>query len=170
MLPSSRGSSNNERAAKQMIEIHRSRSRSSVCSQPTHTASLGPDPNHQCTMTSRLPYDKDSLALAMPPPSPSMLDSNSASTEYRNWITTVRIVLSVCLIYYHTNRLFDAFPHNMALSWNDRDEWFFTMVNSMQRSVLQAGLNLVPYQATHARTLATSIISNLGHLLLISIA
>jgi len=99
-----------------------------------------------------------------------MLDSNSASTEYRNWITTVRIVLSVCLIYYHTNRLFDAFPHNMALSWNDRDEWFFTMVNSMQRSVLQAGLNLVPYQATHARTLATSIISNLGHLLLISIA
>jgi hypothetical protein len=92
-------------------------------------------------MSNRLPYDKDAL-IAASPPSPSILDSETAN-EYRHWIVSIRIILSLCLIYYHNNRLLDAFPHNMKLSWSDKDEWLFIMINSMQRSVLQAGLNLV---------------------------
>lgn len=77
--------------------------------------------------------------------------SNNVSTVQEdnrvNWIITVRIVLAICLIYYHNHRLFDNYRHNMQISLDfDEDINLLIGVRTTQRAVLQAGLNLVSFK------------------------
>ena len=69
---------------------------------------------------------------------------NKEENQVVNWIFSVRIVLSVCLIYYHNHRLFDMYRHNMSIQLDfDEDINLLVGVRATQRAVLQAGLNLV---------------------------
>jgi hypothetical protein len=68
---------------------------------------------------------------------------NDKREEPLYWVYVVRIVLSVCLIYYHNHRLVDSYKHNLSLEITDDHETLRSLIKACQRTVLQAGLNLV---------------------------
>lgn len=59
------------------------------------------------------------------------------------WIYAVRIILSICLIYYHNHRMVDSYRHNLSLNIPDEYDTLRSLIKAGQRAVLQAGLNLV---------------------------
>lgn len=59
------------------------------------------------------------------------------------WVYVVRIILSVCLIYYHNHRLVDSYRHNLNIEIPLDYFTLQSLIKQSQRMVLQAGLNLV---------------------------
>ena len=61
---------------------------------------------------------------------------------------SVRLVLSICIVWYHNNRMADSYKHNIMLprppgNAGDPERWVQSLIKQTQRSILQAGLNLV---------------------------
>lgn len=67
---------------------------------------------------------------------------HSPSGEILHWVNLVRVVLSVCLIYYHTHRLVDSYRYNLGFRIPDEYFTLQSLIKASQRFVLQAGLNL----------------------------
>ena len=64
-------------------------------------------------------------------------------TETLYWVYIVRIVLSICLIYYHNHRLVDSYRHNLNIEIPPDYFTLQSLIKASQRMALQAGLNLV---------------------------
>lgn len=64
-------------------------------------------------------------------------------SEIIHWVYVVRIVLSICLIYYHNHRLVDSYRHNLNIEIPTDYFTLQSLIKQSQRMALQAGLNLV---------------------------
>jgi hypothetical protein len=89
-------------------------------------------------------HQSDSSLLSIAPPSPS--PTQQPQQQQISWIVSARLILGILLIYYHNNRIFDSYRHNLeirpfALEQADM-HWYRELLYSLQRLVLQAGLNL----------------------------
>jgi len=73
---------------------------------------------------------------------PSDDKHHKKDNEIQYWVFAVRIVLSLCLIFYHNHRLSDSYRHNLSIEISDDNETLRSLIKASQRTVLQAGLNL----------------------------
>lgn len=97
---------------------------------------------------------------AIVPTSDILINNSSSSTsgtpsttsttppQRLHWVSVLRILLAICIVYYHTIRLADGYHHNLSIpiprgTSGSPERWSLSIIKQLQRGVLQAGLNLV---------------------------
>ena len=63
--------------------------------------------------------------------------------ETLHWVNMIRLVLALCLIYYHNHRIVDSYKYNMTIVIPDEYTTLLSLIKASQRTTLQVGLNLV---------------------------
>ena len=122
--------------------------------QPTMQVSTSPPLLSTNTNTLTTP-------TAIVPTSDILINNNSSSTsgtpsttsttpppQRLHWVSVLRILLAICIVYYHTIRLADGYHHNLSIPIprgmsGSPERWSLSIIKQLQRGVLQAGLNLV---------------------------
>jgi len=122
--------------------------------QPTMQVSTSPpllstNTNTLTTPTAILPTS-DILINNNSSSSTSGTPSTTSTTppQRLHWVSVLRILLAICIVYYHTIRLADGYHHNLSIpiprgTSGSPERWSLSIIKQLQRGVLQAGLNLV---------------------------
>lgn len=71
------------------------------------------------------------------------LPTKQPKHEILYWVNNVRVILCLCLVYYHNHRLLDSYAYNIDFEIPEEYYTLISMIKLSNRITVQVGLNLV---------------------------